>query len=247
MEKFNIPEKTVVNSTLYKNHFYEEGKLNKSEMKIFADNIEKITLLFSLTEDNMNIKPYRDDNMEYEEIAIIQVAIDNKLKSNKIGDIIQRTIPYPTLVLFTLDDEIQMNLSCKRINKADKSKNLIEKTIRTHWINRNKLTQIEKDFFESLSMENLSFANFYKLYMDIFHRAIMLNTADFTKDYKVLLTKDIEKIKRIKNQIDITQLTIDESKKKIKKEDNFNRGLELNMRIKVFEEKIQQLVDEILV
>lgn len=53
--------------------------------------------------------------------------------------------------------------------------------------------------------------------------------------------------KEIQNQIDIVELTIDESKKEIKKEDNFIRKLELNMKIKIVEEKIQQLVDEILV
>ena len=53
--------------------------------------------------------------------------------------------------------------------------------------------------------------------------------------------------KEIQNQIDIVELTIDESKKEIKKEDNFSRKLELNMKIKIVEEKIQQLVDEILV
>lgn len=247
MENFNISKRTVVNITIFKKIFYEEGGLNKSEMKIFTDNIDKITLLFSFTEDNMNIKPYIDEDREYDEIAIIQVAINDKSKSGKIGEIIQRTIQYPIVILFTMGDEVQINVATKIINKSDESKNVVEKTIRTHWINKSNLTKIEKDFFKSLDMKELSFANFHRFYMDIFDRVFMLNTAAYTKDYNILLIKDIEKIKEIQNKINIIELTLDQLRKKIKKEDNFSRKVNLNIKIKTIEEEKNRLIGRLLV
>lgn len=246
IKKLDIPDKATVNKTLYKKLFYENGNLNKPETKVFTENIDKIIMWYSFTEDTINIRPYKDEVREYEEVAVIQVIINDKSKANRIGDIIQRSIQYPTIIILTIGNEIQINCALKRINKADNSKITIEEITRTTWLDIENLSEIEKDFVSSLSLNQLSFANFYRFYMDIFNRIFLLNFSQYAKDYKILFTKDLEKIKETQYMINILDVTLESFRKEIKIEDNFSKKVNLNVSIKVLEEKKKGLIDEVL-
>lgn len=246
VQKLNIPEQSVVNSTFFKKLFYENTDLSKKEIEIFKKNIDKITMLFSFTEDTINIRPYKDEERDYDEIAVFQISINDKSKVNKIGNIVQRTIPYPTIIIFTLENEIQVNVATKRINKADASKNTIEEIISTHWINIDNLTEIEKDFIETINMRELPFTNCYRFYMDIFNKIFLLNTSKYINDYKTLLTKDIDNIKKLQYEISNLEVNIEEIRKAFKKENSFNKKIEYNVAIKKLEEKKIQTINDLL-
>lgn len=245
-DRFGIPKESLINKTIFKKLFYENGNLNKSEVGVFTNNIKKITLLFSLNEGSINIKSYRDDIREYEELAIIQIDINDKTKSNRVGEIVQRTIPYPIIIIFNNEDEIQLNLASKTINKADTSKNTIEEIIRSHWIDRRNLNPIEEDFIESLNLKELSFSNFYAFYMDIFNRVFLLKVAQYTGGYKILLSEDLDRIKGIERSIYEKEKKLNSLRREIRREDNFSRKLKLNIKIKTLEEDLNNLIKGLL-
>ena len=213
---------------------------------MFTNNIEKITMLFLLNEDNINIRPYKDEVRDYEEIAIIQISINDKSKSNMIGEIVQSTIPYPTIIIFTMDDEVQINVATKMINKVDSSKNTVETMISSYWLNINNISIIEKEFIESLSIVNLSFANFYRFYMDIYNRVFLLNTSQYFNEYKSLLAKNIEIVKKSYYEIHDLDFTLERLRREIKKEDNFSRKAKLNVEIKSLEKETKIMINKIL-
>ncbi|EFG90182.1 hypothetical protein CLCAR_0388 [Clostridium carboxidivorans P7] len=74
-EKMNIPENCNVGSTIFKKLFYENGTLTSSDKDIFTNDIEKITWKYSFKEENLNIKRFKNEELDYEEIALIEVLL----------------------------------------------------------------------------------------------------------------------------------------------------------------------------
>jgi len=124
-EKMNIPASCEVDNTIFKKLFYENANMNSSDKEIFTNHIDKIVWKYSFKEENLNIKGYKTDELDYEEIAVIEVSLNNDKKHKRITEIIQNTIPYPLILVFVIEDRILLNTASKRVNKVDVSKNTI--------------------------------------------------------------------------------------------------------------------------
>ena len=63
----------------------------------------------------------------------------------------------------------------KRTNQADKEKWVIEDSLSTPWINLNAPQEADKAFLQSLTINNLSFRNFFDFYKSVTERVIAMN------------------------------------------------------------------------
>lgn len=224
----NIPDSCFICSTIFKKLFYENADLSSSDKAIFTENINKITWLYCLKPETINIPPYKDDTRDYPEIEVIEVNVTKDLKLKRIAEIIMRTIPYPMLLIFQFEDKIQLYMAHQRVNQSDSSKNTIEKFICTEWLGGG------CPLFEKLDIKQMRFTNFFALYSDIVDvisvynlSNIMPSTTSLTGVEARKLSEDIESIEQ-----EISVL-----KAKIKKETQFNRKMELNIEIKKLENK----------
>lgn len=130
-ENMNIPIACKVGNTLFKKLFYGNISMKHKDKEIFKEHIKKIVWVYSLKADTINILPYKDEIREYQEIALIQVELyrDNKIK--RIAALIQRTIPYPIILVFEYNDSILINVAHRLTNKVDKAKDIVEELIFT--------------------------------------------------------------------------------------------------------------------
>ena len=239
-ESLNFPINTVVNRKLDKKEFLENFSLNINDRKLLSQAIDRITLENILNQDTINISPFVDENKDYSEIAVIKVKISNKEKLKSINNIIQQ-IPYSLIVFYIYENEISLCLSPKRINKADSSKLVVEEVNFSKWIDFSNLTNIDKSFLQSLSINNHPFTNllaFYESFIDkliSYNASIYSGTLSISKDTKQIL----ENIKKIEAQII-------ELKNKIKKETNFNEKVSFNMELKKLNDSLKDLKGSLL-
>ena len=91
-DKLNIFDECKINRTVFKKMFYENASLSKSDKDLFIDSIDKITWIYCLNQDNMNIPAYIAKEREYIEIEIIEeidlseqekIETSEKIKNNK--------------------------------------------------------------------------------------------------------------------------------------------------------------------
>ena len=238
-ESLNFPINTVVNRKLDKKEFLDNFSLNINDRKLLSQAIDRITLENILNQDTINITPFLDEERDYSEIAIIKVKISNKEKLKSINNIIQQ-IPYSLIVFYICENEICLSLSPKRINKADSSKLVVEEVHFSKWIDFSNLTNIDKTFLQSLSINNHPFTNllaFYESFMDkliSYNASIYSGTLTVSKDTKQIL-EDIQKI----------EAQITEVKNKIKKETNFNEKVTMNMELKKLNDKLKSLKEDL--
>ena len=229
----NIPDSCFIGSTIYKNLFYKNANLSTSDKSLFTDTINKVVWLYCLKPETINIPAYKDEVRDYPEIEVIEVLLHKDYKLNRIAEIIMRTIPYPMLLIFKLEDKIQFYVAHQRTNQSDSSKNTIEEFIATDWL------KSDNALFAKLDIKHMRFINFYTLYSDVVD-AISINklSAIMPKDNNITGSEARElsaKIEEIEQQINSLR-------SKLKKETQFNRRMELNIEIKRLKQNKNKLL-----
>ena len=244
-EKMNIPESCIVNSTIFKKLFYESGIMTTTDKELFKNSIEKIIWKYSFKEESLNIKAFKSEELDYEEVAFIEVSLIKENKYKRICEIIQRSIPYPLIIVLRIDEKVIFNIGYKRINKVDESKNAASDFIYSPWLDLNNLKNNEISFINSIDIMKFSFVNMYKFYCSFAEKINLLNASSVTGDYESLKNKDIQEVNKINTQIEDINNEIDKLKNEISREKNFNRKIDINIQIKKMELKRNILIDEL--
>jgi hypothetical protein len=229
----NIPDSCFIGSTIYKKLFYENANLSTSDKSLFTDTINKVVWLYCLKPETINIPAYKDEVRDYPEIEVIEVLLHKEYKLNRIAEIIMRTIPYPMLLIFKLEDKRQFYVAHQRTNQSDSSKNTIEEFIATDWL------ESDSVLFDKLDIKQMRFINFYTLYSDIVDAiSIYRLSTIMPTDDRITGAEARElsaKIEEIEGQINSLRA-------KLKKESQFNRKMELNIEIKRLEQNKNKLL-----
>lgn len=229
----NIPDSCFIGSTIYKKLFYENANLSTSDKSLFTDTINKVVWLYCLKPETINIPAYKDEVRDYPEIEVIEVLLHKEYKLNRIAEIIMRTIPYPMLLIFKLEDKIRFYMAHQRTSQSDSSKNTIEEFISTDWLSNDSV------LFDKLDIKQMRFTNFYTLYSDIVDAISIYNLS------AIMPTDDIitgDKARELSAKIEDIEQRIANLRSKLKKESQFNRKMELNIEIKRLEQSKNKLL-----
>lgn len=229
----NIPDTCYLGNTIFKKLFYDNADLSTRDIKIFTDVINKITWVYTLKPDTININVYKDEIREYSEIEVIQVEVNEDNKLDRIAEIIMRTIPYPMLLVFRLDEKIQIHVAHQRINLVDSSKNTIDEFISTEWHDE------DSEFLGKLDISNMRFTNYFTLYSDIVDVISIHNVSDLIKTAEEFTGEEARKLSAKIDEIDIQVTSL---RSKMKKENQFNRKMEFNIEIKKLEQEKNRLL-----
>ena len=222
----NLPSSTSIERKLFKKQFLDNFSLTTNEKKILSECVDSITLNNLLNKDSINILPFTNETHNYQEIAVISVEINNQSKAKEITNIILH-IPYPVVLILVYKEQIQINISPKRINITDTAKLVVEEQYYTKWIDTNNLTEVSSEFLNSLDTLKHPFSNFKDFFISLTQSVISLNTSEISGKFKS--NKDskfiLDKINKINSEIQ-------ELKAQIKKETNFNNKVKLNIELK---------------
>ena len=236
---FNLPSSTLIERKLFKKQFLDNFSLASNEKKILSESVDSITLNNLLNKDSINILPFKNETHNYQEIAVISVEINNQSKAKEITNIILH-IPYPVVLILVYKEQIQINISPKRINITDTAKLVVEEQYYTNWIDTNNLTELSSEFLSSLDSINHPFTNFKDFFTSLVKSIIAFNASEISgkfeskEDTRVLL-QDIRNI----------EATIQEIKSKIQKETNFNDRVNLNIELKTQKDKLENLKEKL--
>lgn len=229
----NIPDSCFIGNTIYKKLFYENADLSTNDKSLFTDTINKVTWLYCLKPETINISAYKDEVREYPEVEVIEVLLHKDYKLKRIAEIIMRTIPYPMVLIFRLEGKVKFYVAHQRINQSDSSKNTIEEFISTDWL------ESDSALFDKLDIKQMRFTNFYALYSDIVDTISIYNLST------IIPTDDNitgAEARELSAQIEDIEQEITSLRAKLKKETQFNRKMELNIEIKRLEQNKNKLL-----
>lgn len=224
--KLNIPDECRINRTVFKKMFYDNIAISKGDKDLFIDSIDKITWIYCLNQDNMNIPAYVTEEREYLEMEIIEVTLSENKGIKRIAEIIMRAIPYPMLLIFSFEGKYQLWAAHQRFSLADNSKVTLEEPVFTEWQEENSI------LWDRLNISKLRYTNFYDMYSDLIDAIAVFNVSKLTD--KEINGEDARKLLRSNAEID-SQIAV--LRAELKKATEFNKKMEINMKIKKLEKE----------
>jgi len=237
MEKyayFNLPKSCEVNNSIFKKQFSENADLSAADKKLFTDGIKKITWLYCLKPDTLNLQPYKDDIREYEEIEIIAVDLKEDKKLSRIAEIIMRTIPYPMVLAFHLDNQTSFWAAHQQINQKDISKNTLEPFVNTEFL------KDDSEFFKSFDLLKMRFTNYFDLYSDLVDSISIFRANQVLNKTTDQMTGEIAR--DFLGKLNTLEQNLTSLRTALKKENQFNRKMELSIKIKNMEASKNKLL-----
>lgn len=97
----NLPKECIVDRFLPKKTFYEHVGITSTTKKEFVDDVDKMTWLYKLSEDNIHVSKTK----QVEEIEIFQIEMKNKIIPNNVIKAIVKGIPYKILFKITYEED----------------------------------------------------------------------------------------------------------------------------------------------
>jgi len=241
-EIMEIPDSCHLGKRIFKKLFHENANLGVTDKKAFTEDIDTITWQHTFKPTTISIQPYTDDQREYLEVALLQVDLKTLNRTNRIAEIVHRSIPYPIVLVFVFERSIAISLAQKRFSQSEKGAIVAEEFLITEWIEHSNETVTQMAFIDSLKLQGLPHTHFYAFYSAIMDRVIALDCARLTNVYR--LEAAAEKRLARRNHLAAChelETEIEEHKSAIKAETQFNRKVELNTKIKDLEKKLEAL------
>jgi len=248
LEHLDIPSSCRLDKPVFKKLFLDNGVLDATDKKCLKDDILRVRWLYTLKPSTINIAAYGDDIREYPEVAVLHVELSNASRAARIAHFINRSIPYPLVLLFTAEidghSSMSISLADKRINQADKEKWVLEDSVNSGWLTFTDQSASESEFMNSLKVTALPFTDFWRFYQALMERVIAINCAIHSGDFKLdvhgtsnqgngrlQMLRELEKLDAQKAQI----------ANKLKKEKQMGRQVDLNTKVKNINDRIAEI------
>lgn len=252
LEHLDIPSSCRLDKPVFKKLFLDNGVLDATDKKCLKDDISRVRWLYTLKPSTINIAAYGDDKREYPEVAILHVELSNASRVARIAHFINRSIPYPLVLLFTaeIDGRTSMSISLadKRINQADKEKWVLEDSVNSGWLTFSDQSASESEFMNSLKVTALPFTDFWRFYQALMERVIAINCAIHSGDFKLdalstngsTSNQGNDRLGKLRELAKLdTQKT--EIANKLKKEKQMGRQVDLNTKVKNINDRIAEI------
>ncbi|ECJ4508718.1 DUF4391 domain-containing protein [Salmonella enterica subsp. salamae] len=264
LEGLNVPNSCVLNKPLFKKMFQEHADLDAKDKKALKDDVDKIRWLYTLKPSTINIAPFSDDLRDYGELAFLHVELSNTKSAERIGQLINRAIPYPLVIFFVhaenkgtedtgdsdsnvrekqhVKEQLAICLADKRINKADQTKWVIEDFQLSPWLGLGSKSESEQEFFNSLNFTGLPHNNFWQFYEAIMASVQALQCAEISGRFHLASGEaaqhqadELNRYRSIENDIKKLRAQI--------KQAEFSQQVVLNTQIKQQEQRLRQIAE----
>lgn len=252
-----VPDAAVVNSILPKQDIFNETGMNRFDKDYFVRYIKQIRWLYKFNDDTIRINPYETEEKSYLEAEVIGIKLKKEFQEynhntgnyhrfdarlDRIVDILLRFIPYPILLCAEFNDEIKFYVSHISESKLDHDKITLDELINTEWINTKEMDNFDMELIEKLQIASLDKTNVYTFYDDIVTAIIQYNGS---KEVGQSVSLNKEEIQQIMDKIKSIEREISNLKIKIRRANNFNEKVELNIKINGLQEEIKNLQGEL--
>lgn len=267
-----VPKICELNKPIFKKMFLdavdgEKAILDATDKKALKDDVLKIRWLYTLKPSTINIAPYKDSEREYPEIAILHIELASSFSKRavkRIAHFINRAIPYPLVLLITIEkdeEEMLIALADKRTNQADKEKWMIDELECSPWIklgqvfeninegegnnnNKDSESKIDRDFINSLILSKLPFSSFWHFYQALINRVQARQCAEISGRYRLVSEHEVEQQREQLQQYHRIELAIQKLRAQIKQAE-FSQQVVLNTEIKQQEQQLKNIAEHL--
>lgn len=216
----DYPVSTLVGKPVPKNAFYKHLELNTRLRTRFVEDVEKIVWAAKYTPSTLNV----EDGATVHEIVFFEVTVKAEDLTDEIFLTIDKMMPRHVVFVLVYGDRCRLLLNYKEWADKEKGTFSIVKTFRTSW-------QPTEDI--SLAIEGGTMDKIYESF------------AGQVSGFGTNNAADTRRIIAIENEIATKQKLAEALQKKIRKEKQFARQVEMNTEARALKREIAKLKEEL--
>lgn len=263
---YQYPPSAAVDRVIPKNKLYGQGNASSKLKQRFVDEVAQIVWAYKLSAGSLNIQT---DTL-FQEVQVFRIIARTADIDLSIIKYIDKLIPTPVIFEIVYNNQVKVVATYKRVSQADKSKVVLNKYYSSAWLTDDQrkplplilnLTDLYTHLIEQLlpSIPNVAVTDKHTdtpkpPSQHIKPKAIEGNAASTTMSIvakaelnptaTINIAVDIEtKLKRVQ-QIENLTKQVEQLQKKVNKEPQFNRKVELNMRLHKLKNELNQLINK---
>lgn len=237
---YRYPPTAKVDKTIPKNKFYQQGNANHRIERLFVEQVDSIRWAYKLSPQTINLT----DSDTVKEIQIFSIVSRVEKLDTEVLQFIDKVIPSPIIFEIVFGDKIKVIATYKRQSQADSQKVVLGKYYATDWQDPAQ----REDLRIVLGMADL---------YECFIEQLLIHTNKTTNktSSNVFLSPNVganlstthQKIASIEEKIAHTEkmalLTkqIYELQKRMYKEKQFNRQVEMNLQLQTLQKQLKDL------
>lgn len=216
---FNYPQQAIFGKVLPKAKIYEFTKPNNAVKKLFIKQVDQIVWEYKLSPETINIPPGED----VQEIQILKMQLRVPDVDKRIFQVIDQAIPSHTFYEIVFANKLKLIAAYKRPSDADVSKWVTAAYFESDWLTNS----AEK---RSLPIS----LNMGSLYAQMLREIIPTRARPSES-----LREQVNRLELIHHR----KAEIDKLKVRLNKENQFNRKLEINSKLREIQRSINELLD----
>lgn len=214
MDLFRLPNTTKINRVIPKNAF--DSYTTAKQKKQFTNFIARITWTHKISTDTVNL-----DAKDIKEIQVIKVELKVKQDVQPVLDIIDKSIPYNIVFVIEHENMIHLSTSTKHPHPVNEDNAVIDWTFKTDW------------FGESENKYSFQL----KKSIDAVYHDFCVQLSGKTS----MASKSLQDLVAYKKKINALEKEIVRLKTGIAKSKQFNKRVELNLKLKGVENLLREL------
>ncbi|MDM1487406.1 DUF4391 domain-containing protein [Acinetobacter towneri] len=223
MKLYKFPPQAKVDRLIPKNKFYEQGKANTKIEQLFVNQVENIRWAYKLASSTIHLQ----DQEDLKEIQIFRVKSRVEDLDVSILSFIDKLILTPIIFEVVYQDKVKVVATYKRLNQADKTKAVIGQYYASGWLED--ADRVELPLY-------LKLADLYEHFIAQI-LPIALSKDQENDDESVSIELQLQRVQ----QLESLQKQLDKLKSKLRTEKQFNRKVEINKKINLLSDGINNL------
>ena len=233
---YHYPSTAKVDKIIPKNKLYQRGSANHRIERLFVEQVESIRWAYKLSPHTINL----NDSETIKEIQIFSIVSRVERLDTEVLQFIDKLIPSPIIFEIVFEDKIKVIANYKRQSQADSQKFVLDKYYATDWQD---LTQREDlpivfgiaDLYEYFIVQLLLSTNKASPNVVLIPN-IKANLSTMTQK-----TDSIEDKIAHAEKVALLTKQINELQKRIYKEKQFNRQVEMNLQLQTLQKQLKDL------
>ena len=226
-KQMQLPSAARLDERMAKNLCYQQPKFTRRDEALFTKDIERITLRYALTPETTHLAPYREDVREYGDVLVLEIALRQAARRQRIAELFWQYLPRPQVLVFSTGERYALALARVRTNLVDRTRNTVEETL-----TMDGLTATDA-IWAQLAYPTIPATDFYQLMRGAFDR---MSVEKARRELGCNGLDGAAARQAIARDAALAQ-EIAELRAQMKKELPFQRKAELNMKIKRIEQQ----------
>lgn len=235
---------TPLNRKIDKKMFFNQMNFATKEKQQITTWIDRVVMAYILAPQNINIHPYVDEEKKYENMSFIDISLKKELTIKQVqglAEMLHEALPNPTVLCFEYNGKLLLCTALKRINKNNIQKGVVEELLLSSWLNLEDMNDPTEQFMKKIHFSSVSFITFYELYIDFHYGLQLLEVAEKNGEFIPYEKAELKAVQTLIKKISGLEGEIEHYRRLMKKESQFNKKVEYNVKIQALRKERETL------